>query len=231
MRSLKTVLSVLLCLIAQHAFSVDQYSLDLHLKVGLLKEASAPQLFGRELIFSYKPSYPVRLVGIAFSDENFATVHPLYRNTFGVYFYVRRVPEGGTDLLYRLVVDGLWTTDPNNPNQVDDGTGIPLSQVIIPAREVPILSSPHYEGGGSVRFFFRAPADQVVYIAGDFNNWDPFMNRLTEIRKGLYAITLRIPAGSHAYYFVSDGTRMADPLNPQVQLSADGTSLSIFTVP
>jgi len=225
------VLAALLCLVAQHAFSVDQYSLDLHLKVGLLKEAAAPQLFGNDLIFSYKAAYPVRLVGIAFSDENFAIVHPLSRNTFGVFFYVRTVPKTGTDLLYRLVVDGLWTTDPRNPNQVDDGTGVALSQVVVPARAVPVVSSPVYQEAGAVRFFFKAPPDRIVYLAGDFNNWDPFMNRLTEIQKGLYAITLRIPAGTHAYYFLSDGTRISDPLNPRVEQSADGATLSIFTVP
>jgi len=231
MRSLKTVLGVLLCLVAQHAFSVDQYSLDLHLKVGLLKEASAPQLFGNDLIFSYKSDNPVRLVGIAFSDENFAIVHPLYRNSFGVFFYVRSVPKAGTDLLYRLIVDGLWTTDPHNPNQVEDGTGVALSQVVIPARAVPVIASPVYQGGGEVQFFFKAPPDRIVYLAGDFNNWDPFTDRLSEIQKGLYTITLRIPAGVHAYYFVSDGMRISDPLNPRVELSADGANLSVFRVP
>lgn len=231
MKALRVAFCLVLGFTAQHLLALDQYSLDLHLKVSLLKESSAPQLFGNDLIFTYKPAHLVRLVGIAFSDEDFAVVHPLYRNTFGVYFYVRPVPAHGAALLYRYVVDGLWTTDPSNPDEVVDSSGVALSQVIVPATELPIVASPVYRGQDEVQFFFRGPSDQSVSIAGDFNHWDPFVDRLHEIRRGVYSITLRIRPGTHAYYFVSDGTRISDPLNAMVEESPDGNTLSIFSVP
>ena len=42
-------------------------------------------------------------------------------------------PKKISQVSYRLVVDGLWTTDPNNERTVfDESEGILLSQLIIP---------------------------------------------------------------------------------------------------
>ena len=46
-----------------------------------------------------------------------------------------------------------------------------------------------------------------------------------------YTITLRVAPGTHAYYFVSNGTLISDPLNPRIDYSLDGTQRSVFTVP
>jgi hypothetical protein len=213
-----------------HAADQSAFPLALHLHVMSMTTASAPKIIGNDILFSYA-AQGTHFVGIAFSNEDFTKIHPFVRNSHGVLFYVYPLPTAQTRIVYRLVVDGLWTSDPTNPDVTYDNQGIPLSVVSLPQRTEQVVSSPVVHGDGIVQFFLKAPEDREITLVGDFNHWDPFMTRMTEIRHGLYTVTLRISPGVHAYDFVSDGTTLSDPLNPQVDYRPDGSEMSIFRVP
>lgn len=224
--------AVAIFLLATHSvFAAGPLPLPIHLDITGLTRAAAPHVVGNYVLFTYPARASVRLVGIAFASQDFRTVHTFYRNQHGVFFYLYPIPPGRSSLVYRIVVDGLWRSDPENPHTITDQSGIALSKFDIPARRQAITKSPIVKPNGEVQFFFKAPSGENVTVAGDFNGWDPFMDPLTRDKNGFYTTTLRIPAGTHAYYFVSNGTPIADPLDPRVDYRPDGTKVSVFTVP
>jgi hypothetical protein len=218
-------------LVSQFLFAAEQLPLAVHLDVTELTKAGAPKIVGNYLLFTFSPRKPVRFVGIAFESQDFRSIHIFFRNRHGVFFYLYPILQDESRVVYRLVVDGLWRSDPQNPESITDQAGIVLSKVSIPPRQLEITRSPIIKNDGEVQFFFKTSPNRLVTVAGDFNSWDPFMNRLTEMKGDIYTITLRVAPGTHAYYFISDGTPIADPLNPRVDYSPDGTKTSVFTVP
>jgi len=63
-----------------------------------------------------------------------------------------------------------------------------------------------------VTFSVRAEVGSKVFLAGSFNNWDPTAKEMVDKKgDGLFTVTVSLPAGSHQYKFVIDGTWCADP--------------------
>ena len=204
MRNHKTIAAAFLFLLAAASVlsGADLSDLELHLTITGMTEAAAPQELGGYLIFSYRPDQAVRVVGASFAHEDYRNVHVYLRNEHGVYVLVVPVPKDVERIRYRMVVDSLWIPDPANPDRVRDDTGIALSQVTLARdRTADEPQGTELLGAGRVRFVFRGKPGSRVSIAGDFNNWDPFMHRLTEIRPGLYSITLRMRPGKSCVLF------------------------------
>lgn len=64
-----------------------------------------------------------------------------------------------------------------------------------------------------VIFTVRADGAQLVYLVGDFNNWNPTVERM-EKEGDTFTISLFLVEGSYRYKFVVDGVWMVDPDNP-----------------
>ncbi|MCD4651904.1 MAG: alpha amylase N-terminal ig-like domain-containing protein, partial [Candidatus Cloacimonetes bacterium] len=60
------------------------------------------------------------------------------------------------------------------------------------------------------RFEPLAGGVEKVFVAGDFNQWNPIANQLHE-EGGVYSLTIQLPRGKYAYKFVVDGRWIADP--------------------
>lgn len=202
---------------------------------------TAPHIFEDAVIFT-APS-DARRVGISFAHEGFSKVYyfrkllksgeaaegsrakgPVYLDT-GILFHVQEFPRTLRELEYRLVVDGLWTSDPRNPlKRVDPASGIVRSVVSLPE---PKADDPvHPPPPGSARFRFRAVPGETITVAGSFNNWDPFMYELNEESPGNYLLTLPLPAGIHRYVFIHNGNRILDPDNPRKVYAEGGKTAS-----
>jgi 1,4-alpha-glucan branching enzyme len=83
----------------------------------------------------------------------------------------------------------------------------------------------------AVTFTVHAEKGKSVYLAGEFNDWDPTAKKMTyKARSGLYAVTLKLPAGVYQYKFVIDGTWCADPENADSVANDQGTFNSVMTV-
>jgi len=209
-----------------------------------------PEIYKDFVIFTAESS--LRKVGISFAHENFAHTYwfrqllvpqdllnaPIppgkkvpdpYINS-GIQFHVLEVPENVQEVEYRLVINGLWTTDPNNSlTRRDQVSGLTLSVVRMPPRPVkldPLKGLP--EG---LTFTFKGPPGEIVTVAGSFNGWDPFMYELKESSAGVYTLTLPLLSGTYQYVFFCQGKRFVDLNNPRRSYSRDGKPASEITVP
>jgi|GEM_PF-1002004 len=64
-----------------------------------------------------------------------------------------------------------------------------------------------------VRFTFEDRRAQQVFVAGDFNDWNPIpLDREDGVRDSRFVATVALPKGVHEYMFLVDGNWVRDPL-------------------
>ena len=82
-----------------------------------------------------------------------------------------------------------------------------------------------------VTFTFHGDKGLSVYVAGEFNNWDPTAKKMAyKAKEGLYEATLKLADGTYQYKFVVDGTWCADPENANSVANDQGTFNSVVEV-
>ena len=79
------------------------------------------------------------------------------------------------------------------------------------------------------KFTVHADKGKAVYLAGEFNNWDPTAKKMA-FKAGVYSTTVKLAPGSYQYKFVIDGTWCADPENANSVSNDQGTFNSVVTV-
>ena len=83
----------------------------------------------------------------------------------------------------------------------------------------------------TVTFTVHADKDKAVYVAGEFNDWDPTAKKMADkARKGVYEATLSLMPGTYQYKYVIDGVWCADPENAEAVANDQGTFNSVITV-
>ncbi|MFO7782730.1 MAG: hypothetical protein R6W94_14020 [Spirochaetia bacterium] len=241
----------------------EQFNLNIHRRVSGLTSSGPPEVIDGHVLLTFDGETDVRYVAAAFAHEDFARLHTfnLVRNTVQnpddpndtatarVFALAYPIPEDAEQLEYRIIVDGLWRTDPTNPQTVRDPNGVTLSVFELPERPPASIETPRIGDGGRVEFIFapdpgaglQSIGGQIfdlpdvrglsVYVAGDFNNWDPFMHRLRETEPGVYRLSIPVSPGRHHYYLVVEGRRVLDPRNAERTRHADGFRVCSFTVP
>jgi hypothetical protein len=241
-------LFLLLSVVSSHAIDIESVNSPQVVDYLLtLSRPGTPQVFDDYVVFTVSSN--LRQVGIAFADEGFSKVYwfrqlsvrrdpqeipageknpNLYKDS-GIMFYVHQFSEGQAEVDYRLVINGLWTTDPNNPSsRIDKVTGLTLSTIILPKKEIvpyPLKGPP-----GSLSFTFKGPPGETVSVAGSFNNWDPFMYELKESPSGLYSINIPLPPGTYQYVFFHRGQRNLDPYNGRRNYTREGEVVSEIVI-
>jgi hypothetical protein len=248
---MKTIMAaVLLVFIIGFAGAADTESYQFIDRLLSLDGPGAPVLYENAVIFTAPSSY--RRAGVAFAHEDFSKVYwfrqllvpqdpvgaPIppgkkqpdpYRDS-GMLFHVYQIPEDLQELEYRLIIDGLWITDPANDfSRKDSVSGLNYSVIPIPLREPapgPLKGPP-----GSLSFSFKGPPGETITVAGSFNSWDPFMYELTENPAGVYSLILPLPPGKYQYVFFHRGERFLDPYNFNRVYSRDGKAVSEIEIP
>lgn len=234
-----------------------------------IEDAGPPALFEDSVIFT--AANGARRVGIAFAHEDFSRVHwfkrlykplatlaeaePLprmaeggmLRYDSGVLFYVYEWPLELSSLEYRMVIDGVWTPDPWNPDTVyrqtngqslsrlslstmvrDDKDGASLVRALPPrARD----HGPVFNGGRVDFYLETGVRGETISLAGSFNAWDPFMYEMTETSPGVYHIGLTLPPGVHHYLFYRNSVAVLDETNPDKVYSEEGRAVSRLVIP
>jgi 1,4-alpha-glucan branching enzyme len=183
------------------------------------------------LILSIKPPQSARFVGARFAHEGWNVLHAYSVNENGVFVLDFPVPEGVRDIRYRIVIDGLWTTDPSNPVVETNPAGSEFSVFTLQAEPDRPVTSPRRNAGGALTFLFRGTPGRRVALVGDFNNWDPFMDLMEETSPGTFTLSIRVPPGPHFYFFVTEGRRVLDGFNTETGRDPDGGIVSYFSFP
>ncbi|MDA3851811.1 MAG: hypothetical protein PF447_11125 [Spirochaetaceae bacterium] len=204
--------------------------IELHLKIINLEEAQSPIFHFNQILFTVEPEADTRHVGISFAYEDYKRIHHFQRNERGLFFLLMDTPQREF-LDYRIIVDGIWQYDPQAEEQWIDSSGIVISRVNIPRNHRPAFPTPQVMDEGWVEFSLDAENDQLIYLAGDFNHWDPYMIKMEEKTPGHYVSTLRLGQGIHHYSFFINGIQSLDPQNRNVQINPYGEEVSAVIVP
>ncbi len=213
--------------------SIESY--DMEMLISQITGVQAPAVSGSFVIFTAPVSS--RYTGIAFDFENFRQIHSMQKltshdpdgNALGsVYFYILPLPKNIREISYRLIVDGLWTTDPANPDtRYDNRIGAQLSVVRIPYQED---TATQQLDSGLVRFTYQGEPGQRIRLGGTFTNWDSYIYHMTETRPGLYEISIPLLEGTYYYAFYNGITSFIDSDNPNRAYTADGRVASVIEV-
>ena len=83
--------------------------------------------------------------------------------------------------------------------------------------------------GKVVLFTVHADKGKAVYLAGEFNDWNPTAKKMA-FKAGVYSAKIKLAPGSYQYKFVIDGTWCADPENANAVANDQGTFNSVVTV-
>ena len=216
-------------LFAAEQKSVVIPSLSLHIRITEMTESESPFIIGDNIVFTFTPSKKnVRHVGISFKNESFNQIHSLSKNDNGVFFFLYKYPKEKI-INYKFIEDGVWILDNNSKSTYTDRNFIQLSTFEIPEKNIKEHLSPIITDK-TVTFIFKAEENSSVYLTGDFNNWNPFLHKLKEVKPGQYSITLKLPKGKFGYYFIYNGARILDSENPFRGISRINENVSLFTI-
>lgn len=203
--------------------------------ISSLESVAAPQITDRYIIFTQK-SGP-RHVGIVFDYENFGTIHTFQNHTnrdidgnitSSLMFFILERPEKLTEIKYRLIIDGLWTADPENPEyDYDASSGISLSSLQLGS---PLPDITGTEKNGFVKFIYNGTPGNTVRLAGTFTNWDSWIYQLSETKPGFYEIEIPLPHGKYYYTYYIGMKAVVDKSNPNRAYTQDGQTVSVLTV-
>lgn len=220
-------LSLLLTVFTSLVGAETPFDVRLHIELSGMKQAREPFVLNRNLILSYKADHPIRFVGAAFEHEDYKKVHTFVTNEYDVFILAYPLSTERTTIRYRIVVDGLWMTDPNNPSYFLDEHAIRISEFTVPEIPEEPITGPKITDSGEVTFYFKGREDASVFLTGNFNNWDPFMYEMDEINKGFYSITLPLSPGEYYYSFIVGARILLDPFNYD-RGTVQGTITSYF---
>ncbi|BCR21770.1 hypothetical protein BKFM_00336 [Borrelia sp. HM] len=202
------------------SYIVQNFDLSLNefLEVSTRKDNLTPIVDSKRIIIFYPSNKGVRKIFAAFDFDDYSKKYLFKKNKYGLFFVKVNLPHRVGKVKYRLVVDGIWTNDEYNKNVAVNKDSILFSIIDIGVENCyaslrnPIDSSESRE----VEIFYIGRPGQIVTIAGNFNNFNPFFNRLIEQEpyKGVYTIKLKdLPKGRIYYYFVESGNKVIDKNN------------------
>ena len=236
MKQLSLLLMVfcfLLPVSAQNDIDIESY--DMEILVSQISGVREPTVIGDFIVFTAPVTS--RHVGIAFDFENFRQIHSMQKLVShdpdgkaldSVYFYILPLPKNINQISYRLIVDGLWTVDPINPNSsYNSKIGAQLSVVYITQPED---TTTHQNENGFVRFTYKGEPGQQIRLGGTFTNWDSYIYNMIETRPGLYEISIPLLAGTYYYTFYNGITSFIDEDNPNRAYTKDGRIASVIEV-
>ncbi len=82
-----------------------------------------------------------------------------------------------------------------------------------------------------IKFSVLAEPDSKVYVAGDFNNWDPSKKELKDKNgEGLFEGVMLLEPGKYEYKFVVDNNWTIDPSCPQWKTNGYGSINSLISI-
>ena len=200
-----------------------------------LEKPAAPIVTDNYIIFT--ASSKARFTGIAFDFEDYKKIHPFQirkttdaenKETNSVMFFLLERPKKISTIKYRLVIDGLWTTDPQNPlTEYESSSGISLSKIEIKETLPEVTSKKEKD---FVKFVYRGKSGQKIRLGGTFTNWDSWIYELEESEPGFYQLSIPLTTGTYYYNYYLGMNAIVDKTNPQRAFTKDGRISSVIVV-
>ena len=211
----------------------DTYEYDLTLsEITGVKE---PYINGNFIVFTAPVN--ANSIGIAFDFEEFRQIHyyHLKKNygyegeiTSSFYFYILEMPKKLSRVCYRVVIDGLWTTDPNNSRKYfNEKENYTLSYIDLPPVKVEITEK---LDNGLTHFVCNSESGKKIRLGGSFTNWDSWIYEMKETEPGKYVIDIPLHPGTYYYSYFKGITPFIDETNPNRGYSLDGRIVSCITI-
>lgn len=176
-------------------------------------------------------------IGIAFDFEEFRKIHyyQLRKNygyegdvTSSYYFYILEMPKKISRICYRVVIDGLWTIDPNNKNVVyNERENYSLSYIDLPPETIEITEK---LDNGLTHFVCHTDSGKKIRLGGTFTNWDSWIYEMKETEPGKYVIDIPLHPGTYYYSYYTGITPFLDETNPSRGYANDGRVVSCITI-
>ncbi len=120
---------------------------------------------------------------------------------------------GAGNYEYRYRVDGKWITDPENPAPSTGKEKQGNAYLIIGVNHTFRLKG-----------FSNAKS---IFLAGDFNNWEPNTYQLKK-EGDEWKLGIHLAPGKHTYKFIVDGKWIKDPANKLWEQNEHGTGNSVL---
>lgn len=213
-----------------------------------IKSVGSPYVTDGYAIFTLQNKWSS--IGIAFDFEDYKTVHPFNIRTlrdaednitYSCKFFALHLPQGLLQIKYRVVLDGLWTCDPQNSAiMYDTDTQLLVSYLDIPKdasyatqiiKQQDSQNFTHIDNGSkTIRFVYQGPPNQKIRIGGNFTNWDSWIYTMQETTPGKYCLDLSLGAGTYYYKYYKGVDAFIDTTNPHKGYTTDGKTVSIITV-
>ncbi len=200
-----------------------------------ITEVKAPYLKGNCVVFTQEKN--ARHIGISFDFENFGTIHSFKKRVLldddlneadSLYFYILNLPDEVQSFEYRIVIDGLWTTDPMNERKVYNREARITLSYFDASREIPSITQ--MQNDGFVHFVYMGKTGQEVRLGGSFTNWDSWIYKMQEVAPGFYELSLPLPPGKYEYAYFTGITSFIDETNPERCYTLDGKKASLLIV-
>jgi len=228
-------------------FSFSPYQKELkteyYYNLQYLKESSSPRqmtMIDIDNLGRNKPTlnngtlftYKNREVMKAAIAGNFSSWQPrvMKRSKFGVWYYFLPGENSDRTISYKFIINGIWTPDPMNQTRENDGSGsyVSLADPVTPymSKQLTYRSL----GKNTIEFRIYKPGARFISIVGDFNNWNPENDLLTQHKDGIWRLTKRIPRGTYRYKFIVDGEWVPDLYNLKSASDDNGDICSILTI-
>lgn len=233
--SLAVLLSAVLSLNLFAAEAIAYESFELDSLIRNIDSPGAPLVSEDYIIFT--SDYHHNFVGIAFDFENYQVIHPFQLLTSTDMdgkvspkhlFYCYERQHKFTTIKYRLIIDGLWTTDPLNPNIIyDENVNLNFS-VITDSGSVKKFTE--QTKNNNVHFIYKGEKGLHLTLAGSFTNWDPWIYEMKETEPGLYELDLPLPQGKYYYNYYIGLLPVLDNTNPEKVYTLDGRTASVIEV-
>lgn len=189
---------------------------------------NSPVILSNSIEFFFLGSAAKILLAGDFNDWKANLPLQLSQSNFWKASWVRRLAKG--KYRYKLLVDDIWISDPNNTNTELDESGQPVSYFELKEDFIPDPKSPLWLSGDLYRFRYESRA-KSVYLVGDFNNWNPYNIMMTNNGGDEFYITVRLKPGRHTYCFVVDGEWKPDPENLNQYSDGVGNTVSVIMIP
>lgn len=177
----------------------------------VLNSVRNKSLIEEGVLLTYR-SREAKRVDVAGTFSNWRPVR-MERGEHGVWFYLLTETPGQDRVKYKFIVDGLWTSDPQNPWKSYDGNGSYVS-MLEPVRtsEGRNLSF-RVVDKNLIEFRIYRPEARFISIVGDFNSWNPENDLLEKGDDGVWRLTKRLGKGAYRYKYIVDGKWQPDYFN------------------